>query len=283
MKLTASVRDNRRREPGFLNRSINLWLYPAGDKGSIAHLSSQVILRKPEAEFSLRFHIGSKASETPWDGHLIILGSGIYWGWSRGRRLAHLITSARQSRIQRKPQYLSRDLQLSGYKSMLRWNLWTRENHSVRRVKGKKFRSWAHRDGSISLNPIRHIYGPLNYFYKDLDRHVGSELHMIEGSYPVILTLQEVTRGRVKSKKRTFQNYVVDVDAPRGVPTHFDKSGGWKGDRTYGFGVGIPDHIARHGLRGGDWHVDALNLVESWVLKQRGSTGFREAQKEDVT
>lgn len=65
-------------------------------------------------------------------------------------------------------------------------------------------------------------------------------------------------------------------DARHGIPTHYDSSAGWKGDRTYGSAVNIDHHRP-------DWHVDATAALAAWVLNERARTGFRIAQTEEQT
>lgn len=217
----------------------------------------------PSWRLAARFHVGNAGSETPWDGHLIIFGLAIYWGLDNGRKLAHKLTS--------KPgEYDGRDLSLELSDGTLRWQLW---GNSDRWVKGK-IAKW--RSNSINVDPRNSIWGRKQYKYIDADRHVG-KLVLPEGEYPVILTLQQCFLLRVKSQKILEQSWTVDVDVPRGVPSHFDHSGGYKGDRTYGFGVTLPNDQRARG-----WELSALQLAAGWVLTQRGKTGFREPQELEV-
>lgn len=99
----------------------------------------QTVLRKPVAEFSARFHIGTSASSTPFDGHLTILGSGIYWGTTAGRRLADRITRETEHR------YEGRDLGVNLTRGRLSWQLWTHPDSWTR----GEFAGW--RDRGVQL------------------------------------------------------------------------------------------------------------------------------------
>jgi hypothetical protein len=91
--------------------------------------------------------------------------------------------------------------------------------------------------------------------------------------YPIVVKLQEQSYGREKSKHKVI-SYCVDVTAKRGIPDSYDHSGGWKGDRVYGFSVNVKNH-------GDGWEIDARNLITAYILKNRGESGFREAQPID--
>lgn len=239
--------------------------------------------------FSSRFHIGNEGSETPWDGHLSIGPFAIYWGHSAFRHLASWLTRCSGYR------WDTRDwmLQLTD-----EWGLrWQFANHSdmcaVRRERqqekahnrGKKSRRIRSlREGYINLNIPDLIWGPVRYSYEDVAHH-SALLKFEEGEYAVILTLQRTFKGRTKVDKRKHEiSWSIDVEAPRGVPTHYDSSGGWKGDRSYGWGVAYPDAVANPDSANSlplDWEENAERLVTEWVLKQRERTGFVKAQTEE--
>lgn len=225
----------------------------------------ETILRKPRLEFSARFHVGTAGSETPFDGHLTIFGSGIYWGTENGRKLASRITR------EKKHQYEGRDLSINLYgegSRRLYWRIWTHQDRTER----GEFAKW--RDSSVNLNLLDHWFGQKKYTYTDLEWALIA-IVMPEGTYPVRATLQEVSFGRPKTK-RPVKSLTISVDAPKGIPTHYDKSGGWKGDRTYGFSVGFKE-------RREDWAIDAGNAITAWVYDHRARSGFREAQAEETS
>lgn len=114
-------RQARRPRPGVLhNKTHHFQLRPhEDDEHQIVAVDFQTVLRKPVPEFSIRFHVGTGASSTPFDGHLTILGSGIYWGTTAGRRLADRITREKAHR------YEGRDLALNLTYGRLSWQLWT--------------------------------------------------------------------------------------------------------------------------------------------------------------
>jgi hypothetical protein len=257
-------RDRDRNLPLFFFYRRFFWTWYKGIDGAerevlSAHLETP-IRKKPETEFSFRFHVGSNASETPFDGHATILGSGFYWGISRGRRLANWLTS-------QKEKYSGRDFSLSLFHGRIRWEIWVKPHET----KTGEFAKW--RQVSFPANPIEWFLGPKLYSYKDLAK-APVDLRMFEGTYPAVLTLQECTLKRVKSKRVLEKSLTVDVDVPKGIPTHVDHSGGWKGDRTYGFGVKFPLKEDVNYAEFASWVNMARQLAESRVLEWRGVSGF---------
>lgn len=217
----------------------------------------EAILRSPKPEFSARFSVGTASSETPFDGHLTILGSGLYWGIENGGKLADFLTRRDVHK------YEGRELKLHLYHGTLYWHVWT---HSGSWERGE-FAAW--RTGSQNVRPLDILFGRRRYWYEDVDT-AELEIQMPEGAYPVKATLQRQLHGRPKSKRRET-SWTVDVEAPKGIPNRYDKSGGWKGDRVYGFGVKLAQ-------RRQDWFVDAKAAIEARILKDRANSGFREPQ-----
>ena len=225
-----------------------------------AHI--ETIVKKPSPEFSIRFHVGNAGSETPFDGHLTVFGTGLYWGISAGRKLAQRLTSS--------PEYMydGRDISLR----LGDGRLWTRVWAPDDRWQRGEFPKW--RYGSFKVNLLDRIYGEKRYSYETIDeRSMILDIADDKESYPVFVKLQRCTLKRPKSKREII-SYCVEVDAKKGIPDSYDPSGGWKGDRVYGFAVEVRNHE-----RG--WDIDARNLIIAYILKNRGMTGFREAQPVD--
>jgi hypothetical protein len=237
--------------------------YGAGDR-ELGQFQLEVVVQPPLPEFSAALSVGTAGSETPFDGHLTIAGTGVYWGTSVGRRLAHQLSQRLLNRCsEHNHQHESRQLRVAVHDGRLWWELWTHSGHWQR----DEFANW--RAGNARLNPLDLLWGQRRYWYQDVDQ-AFIVLEMPEGHYEVKATLQRQLCGRPQAKRRDA-SWVVDIDSTHGVPTHFDHSGGYKGDRTHGFGVGLP-------RRRRDWHIDAKAAAEAWVLEQRARTGFREAQ-----
>jgi hypothetical protein len=229
------------------------------------HLET-IVRKRTQDIFSLRLSIGNDGSETPWDGHILLFGAGFFWGHTAFRKLAGWLTRC------------------SGYKYDNRvWSLrlsdwrlyWEFAQHSdmCRKHNRPSYRQRTFRRGSWNLNLADKIWGPKRYSYEDVDSFVTT-IKMPEGEYAAVLRLQRVYLGRTKvAKHKHEQSWTIEVDSPKGIPTHYDHSGGWKGDRTYGFGVHF-DYPRSEG-----WQQDAEAAVTAWVLKERARTGFREPQK----
>lgn len=219
--------------------------------------------------FAVRFHAGTLGSETPFDGHLCILGAEVYWGLENGRHFANWLTHLAGE----KHRYDGRDLQIRMGKLAglgngdLSWTLWTHSD----RYERDEFASW--REGRLKLDLLEQIWGPKNYTYEDLAT-AAFVVDMPEGSYPVVVTLQQQTRKRTKSKRIIEQYLTLDVHANHGIPYRYDSSGGWKGDRVYGF------HVRFKMPRKADWQIDAKAAVTAWVYQHRADSGFRKAQEE---
>lgn len=214
----------------------------------------ETILRTPKPEFSARLHVGTAGSETPFDGHLTILGSGFYWGIENGGRLADWLTR------EERHKWEGRDLQLSVHGGRLWLSAWV---HPGTWERGE-FAKW--RSDSWPIHPLDILFGRPRYWHEDVDV-AQLDIEMPEATYPVTATLQRHLYGRPKSKRREAK-WVVDVEAPKGVPNRHDRSGGWKGDRVYGFGVGLRE-------RRNDWAVDAKAAAEAHILRDRADSGFR--------
>ncbi|WP_109527230.1 MULTISPECIES: hypothetical protein [Nocardia] len=255
MRLHRYTCDRAAQDPSadvFHHKSWYATLYGRNEKRE-ASIQFETILRKPQPEFSARLHVGGTWSETPFDGHLTILGSGIYWGIGAGGKLAERLTR------EERHKYEGRDLQVAIHDGSLWLKVWTHDGHWER----GEFAEW--RDRSFKLNPLDVLFGERRYWHEDVES-AETVLRMPEADYPATVKLQRRTFGRPKAKKRV-ESWVADVDVPKGVPSRLDLSG-WKGDRTYGYGVTLQE-------RRKDWALDAQAAAEAWVLKQRAASGFR--------
>lgn len=257
----------------------------------------EFVLRKPTGEFGASFEVGTRGSETPFDGHVKIAGTALYWGIEQGGALADKITQLWLNRTPNRltkaclsntcdcPQwapgatskrhhgrngkryenrYEGRSLSIRTGDARLWWTLWLPKNGST-----KGFASW--RSGALRLNPLDRILGERRYWHDDVETR-RILIDMPEAVYPVAATLQRVTFGRPKGRK--LQSWGVDVKADecKGIPDHYDSSGGWKGDRVWGFGVKL-----KQGDRP-DWHIDAKAAIEASILQRRADSGFRKPQ-----
>lgn len=256
-------------KPGVIHHLRRFWHGYRGDGTDgrdlfEAHI--ETIVRTPRLHFSARFHVGTAGSETPFDGHLIILGSGLYWGvgsrWLRN--LADRITRERRHKYEGRDISVTLDGDGIAY---LRWQLWTHPDSSER----GEFARW--RAKSVHVNPLDILFGTRQYWYENGEWALIA-ITMPEGVYPVRATIQKQLYGRPKLKRR-IESTLLHVDAPKGIPTHYDPSGGWKGDRTHGFGVKF---VRRYPERA-DWVVDAENAITGWVYSHRAQYGFRQAQE----
>lgn len=236
------------------------------------HLET-VSARKNFSPLSVRFHIGNAGSETPWDGHILIFGTGFFWGHSGFRKLAVRLSRCSDTR------YDARDWSLRIGDNRLWWQFAAHDDLCFKMQDGRRRRSafkkrrrntW--RRGNINISIPEAIWGPKRYTYEDIDSY-PTTIKMPEGEYAVVIKLQKCFLGRTKVARRKHEvSWVLDVDSPKGVPTHYDPSGGWKGDRTYGWGV------AFEYPRSEGWELDAEAAVTAWVLKERARTGFRKPQ-----
>jgi len=238
------------------------------------HIETHV-RKRTETLFALRLHIGNDGSETPWDGHIQIFGIGFFWGHTAFRKMASWLSRCSGYK------YDSREWSIRISDGTLYWSLAEHSDmcskHSRaylrKSTKKRKFprRRVTWRRGSINLSIPEAIWGPKRYTYEDVDSYVTT-IKMPEEEYAAVLRLQKVFFGRTKvAKHKHEQSWTIEVDSPKGIPTHYDSSGGWKGDRTYGFGVHF-DYPRSQG-----WQIDAENAVTAWVLKERARTGFRTA------
>lgn len=254
--INESDRDTRRGVFHHWRGFLTIYRHEDGPKLFGGHV--EAIAKKPELEFSARLHVGTRGSETPFDGHLTVLGTGIYWGVENGGRLADWLTR------EERHKWEGRDLQVAIHHRSLWLKAWVHPDTWER----DEFAKW--RSGSWPINPLDVLYGQPRYWCEDVDI-AEIDIELPEGTYPVTATLQRQTFGRPKLSRRESK-WTVDVEAPKGIPDRYDKSGGWKGDRVYGFGVGLRS-------RRDDWPVDAKAAITAQILKDRADSGFREPQE----
>ncbi len=276
---------------------FKLYRGPEYGENTIVSGHIELAVSKPTGEFAISFGVGTRGSETPFDGHIKIAGTAIYWGIEQGGRWAERIT---QLWLNRRPNRLraaclddscdcppwqpgastkrhagrngeryedrweGRQVNVYTYAGKLWWFLWTTKNGSDR-----PFAKWRH--STMHLNPLDVLFGEQRYWYDDIET-ADIVVQFPEAEYPVKATLQRQRFGRPKLPSRHVKSWTVDVDAPKGIPDRFDHSGGWKGDRVYGFGVALNE-------RRKDWQIDAKAAIEANILKSRAASGFREPQK----
>lgn len=258
------VVDYKRDRPGrtpLLHKKFAAWLYGPNEQ-NIAGGHVEVLIGRTTP--SVEIHLGGEGSETPFNAHLALPGIAIYTGARFGRwsgKLASRLTHPRGERH----EYVGRSISAFLANGTVYWNIWAHDSLWER----DEFPAWRH--GSKSVNPLDYILGgPKRYAYTDVEKaHIDLQLH--DGVYPVTLKLQRRKFGRPRG--RSEEGWSVDWGARRGIPSHFDRSGGWKGDRTYGSGFDIPSDR--------DWVNDATERLRAWVYEQRAKTGFREAQPQD--
>lgn len=282
---------------------FHLYRGPEYGERSIIDGHLEFVLSKPTTEFGVNFEVGTRGSETPYDGYIKIAGTTLYWGIKQGGDLATSITQFWLNRLPNRlrsrnclvgpgrretcdcPQfrpgssskrhigrngepcdfiYEGRRLQIRTGDGKLWTEIWTRKNGWKR----GEFAEW--RSRSYNLNPLDILFGEQRYWYDDMDS-ADLVVQLPEGEYPVKLKLQQQRFGRPKLPHRHVKSWTVDVraDECKGIPDHYDSSGGWKGDRVWGFSVKL-------NARRKDWPVDAKAAIESRILKSRADSGFRE-------
>ncbi len=216
----------------------------------------EVILRRPARQWlNARFHVGNRGSETPWDGHLLILGSGVFWGLGRGGRLADRISRCRDHR------YSGRDLAVRLDGGDLWLSVWV---HPDQWTKGE-FALW--RSARVPLNPAEWIRGRRQYFYDTL-AETQALIPLPEGNHAVRLKLQRMTSGRIKGGPRRPEGLTVQwTTTTDGIPTEPDH--GWKGGNTYGASVDVTTADPQQ------WPTEAAYRIAGWVMTERGRSGYR--------
>ena len=259
----------------------------------------ELAVRKPNLEFGLSFEVGTRGSETPFDGHIKIAGTALYWGIEQGSGLAQRLTQHWFNRHPNRPRrecyedtcdcppwspgaagkrhlarngqpaehmYDGRELELRTYEGRLWVSAWTPKGGNST----SGFASW--RKAVIRINLLDRLLGQNRYYHEEVEtRPIMVELP--ELAYPIQATLEYCHRGRTKINPRHHEHWwsvKVDASECKGIPYRFDHSGGYKGDRVYGFGVRLKE-------RRRDWHVDAKAAIEAFILNRRAESGFRKA------
>lgn len=260
------VIDERKREDyptDYRYYKRHFWRWDNGRKFNLSFIVKGLKYYKDQAA---SFKIGNAGSETPWDGHFILFGIGFYWSHDFFRKLASWLTRCSgYTYDNRKFGYFLSDGRLHWY--------FAEHIDVCDKHRGKKFKRY----GSFRVNLKDIIWGPERYSYTPL-YEFNTTIDMPEGSYPARLEIQEVRFGRTKiDVSKHAVSYSIDVDAPKGVPTHVDHSAGYKGDRTYGWGLAFdtPDRAAFvPGEARDQMEKDAVAAVWEWVVDERKRTGF---------
>lgn len=239
-----------------------VWIRDTGHSGQF------VLPRRPTADFGLSLRVGTRGSSTPFDAHLYLFGAGVFLSTQWGRRVAHWLTRGK-----------THTLSVSIHGGMLWWNLWVTEDHPhgkhVRR--SGKYRGWQCRDGCMSANPLVWVFGRRRYDYVTLATETR-DVAIEADTYPVKLDLQRVTHRYERRKTGRDRGLTCAWDAPKGIPTHFDHSGGWKGTGTYGASLAMPAWAEGRP----DWPDVAAARLASWVVAERVRTGWTPEHEEKV-
>lgn len=248
----------RVRNDGRRHHKRRSWTFYKNEEDQFGQTVSIETLIQPQWDFSARFHVGNRGSETPWDGHLIIFGCGAYWSYTDARKFADWITSRKAN----PHAWCSRDLKIYTHDSRLWYDLWT-DQSVIDRIGNKAYPKWRH--GVLKINPIEWIWGSKRYNYVDLELAVVP-LSIPESEESVIakVSLQCQTFKRTKSRRVISEKFILDVDVDSGIPLKRDGTN-WSRSCVHGFGVGWPEN--RYDPK--TWQKKAKGLIEAWVIKER--------------
>lgn len=262
-KVNYRIARESRQHPYNVGRFLTIWKGDPekGPEHQIFGGHTQLIFSKLIPEFSISLTVGNSGSETPWDGHLILPFMKFYWGIENGRKLADWLTS-------RKQKWSHRELSLNIRNGSVYACLWVDQNAILRD-------KWRRPD--FPIDPRVWLWGRKRYYYTEIFT-TKTTLRMPEAEYPAHLTLQESVLKRIRGKRIIKREFVIDIDIPKGIPSHVDHSGGYKGDRTYGFGVNLPVSWPAPTR---DWVLRARQLAEARVLEMRGNAGFVKPDEEE--
>ncbi|MGH9004559.1 MAG: hypothetical protein ACRDYV_15655 [Acidimicrobiia bacterium] len=217
----------------------------------------QVHLQSPRPELSVRLHAGTRGSETPWDVHMTVLGSGVYLGLGGiGPRVAEWLSRGGATDG-------GRDLSLAVHGGRAWWRIWT-SPHSWTRG---RFASW--REASLSVNPLDYLLGgPARYSYEDISPPTSVQLLTAEGTeHEVTLTLQRQTLARRRGPRR--MSWVAHWESPgEGIPV---RNHAWKGDGILSSALDLPD--ATHPE--GPWVQAALDELREQITRTRRHYDWR--------
>lgn len=72
---------------------------PEYGDGPILDGHLEFVLSKPTPEFGIHLSVGTRGSETPWDGYFKVAGTTLYWGIQQGGSLAEKVTQLWLNRL----------------------------------------------------------------------------------------------------------------------------------------------------------------------------------------
>lgn len=246
-----------RRDPDMVRRSVaeddrrDNWPHTGMELGA-----QVVVPRRPRPEVSLRFHLGGLGSETPVDAHASIGGFGVYVNTSLFGRVAEALTRGQ-----------GRELTLRVQDGHAYWKAWTSEDghplHHHRRW--SKYRSWACRDGNLSLRPLDYLHGgPRKYHREPIDKTRTVLVRTNEGTEHVVdMTL---CRGTIARPHGPVLSTSLEArwECKEGIPVRNHE---WKGDEVYASSVTLPDYTPLDPP--GAWLPFAMDALRANITRDR--------------
>lgn len=208
----------------------------------------------------VRFHIGGRGSETPFDWHVDLgVVAGYFSIGGVGGRFCQWLGRGH-----------GRDLSLALHNGKLWWKVWydgdcgNDEHHRCDKrrpawwSRETKYRSWrCLRDGSLAVNPLDYVFGgELKYSYEDVGPKRDAFVTVGPTTDLVTFQLQRQFHARPRGPKR--MSWVASWEANPGIRV---RNHDWKGDTILGSAEPVSGRT--------NWLPEAVASLERRVARDR--------------
>lgn len=223
--------------------------WPASPRGVFG---GQVVVGRGGSTLSVEAKVGNADSEHVLAGHIHLGHLGALY--------LHVENFGRGMQRRLNPRgYDSRVTGLAAHDGRLYWRVWAKRDSSSRDDP-----RWM--DGSLQLDPRTILWGPKRYSYENVGAPVAGTIRMPQGDdHDVTLQLKRQSFGRARLRRRQL-SWIVDCDAPAGLPTRSDGRGRY-------MGLSVP--VAAAAVEANGWATEAGGAIVATIARDRARNGYR--------